>query len=592
MSDFVAPLDDIRFSLDAVAELSAILELDGFDHVDSDLVDAMLGEAARICTEVIGPLNAVGDKSGSVLVDGQVRTPEGWSQAYEIFSAGGWGSLPIDMSFGGGGLPWLVANCVTEMVSGANMAFVACSILSQGSVDMLIAHGSETLQQTYLPKLVDGTWTGTMNLTEPDAGSDVGALRCRAERAADGTYRIFGTKIFITYGDHDLADNIVHLVLARTSDAPVGTKGISCFIVPKVLVNDDGTLGEENDVTCLSLEHKMGIHASPTAVMSFGDEDGAVGYLIGEENHGMRYMFTMMNVARLQVGLQAVGVAERAYRQAAQYAFDRRQGRAVGAAAGPSPIAEHADVARMLIDMRAHIEAMRGIAMLNAAAIDRESHASEPDEREAAAGRAALLTPINKGWCTDRSVAVTSTAIQVHGGLGFIEETGVAQHYRDTRITPIYEGTNGIQAIDLVTRKLPMGSGRVIGEFFDEIEQHVALLFGADIEVGPLGDNMTSALSSARMVTRWLTDTFGTDPNEVLAGATPFLDLMGLLSGGYVHVRRALAAPSGDAELVAARLATARFYGEQILPRVFSLVPMVMAGSETLFAIDEAAWSR
>ena len=470
MSDYSAPVRDMRFVLNHVVDLPAIAQLDGYDHADGELVDQVLEEAARLAGEVLGPINHTGDQQGSVLENGVVRTPDGFRQAYKQFAEGGWNGVPFDPEFGGGGLPWSVTMALSEMWNAANMSFALCPLLNQGAVDLIHAHASDEQKATYLEKMISGEWAGTMNLTEPAAGSDVGALRSKAEPQADGSYRITGQKIFITYGEHDFTENIIHLVLARTPGAPGGTKGISCFIVPKFLVNPDGSLGKRNDLRCVSLEHKLGIHASPTCVMSYGDDGDCVGYLIGEENRGMRYMFTMMNNARLSVGTQGLAIAERAYQQAAAFALERKQGRVAGTPADQSsPIVAHADVRRMLMTMRAYIEAMRALIYTNAEAMDLARRHPDDEVRAAKQAMVELLTPISKGWCTDLGCELTSIGVQVHGGMGFVEETGAAQHMRDARIAPIYEGTNGIQAMDLVFRKLPLQSGEAVRALIDEM---------------------------------------------------------------------------------------------------------------------------
>ncbi|WP_293867844.1 acyl-CoA dehydrogenase family protein, partial [uncultured Alsobacter sp.] len=447
-----APVEDMLFTLRAVAGLDQLVADGLAPELEDGVADAVLEEAGKFASEVVAPLNRVGDKTGSVLKDGKVVTPPGWKEVYTAWAEAGWNGLIADPAYGGQGLPQLIQAACSEMWSSAAFAFALGPLLTAGAIEAVAQHGSEHLKRTYLEKLVSGQWMGTMNLTEPQAGSDLNALRSRAERAGDGTYRIFGQKIFITYGDHDLTDNIVHLVLARLPDAPPGTRGISLFLVPKILVNEDGSLGEPNDVRCHSLEHKMGIHASPTCTMVYGDKDGAVGWLIGEENRGLACMFTMMNAARLGVGLEGVAIAERAYQQAVAYANDRRQGRAPGASGdGMSAIVDHPDVRRMLMVMRAQTRAARAICYMTAEALDRSHRETDPARRKAAADRAALLTPVAKAYSTDIGIEVASLGVQVHGGMGFIEETGAAQHLRDARIAAIYEGTNGIQAIDLVT---------------------------------------------------------------------------------------------------------------------------------------------
>ncbi|HVB47535.1 MAG TPA: acyl-CoA dehydrogenase family protein, partial [Burkholderiales bacterium] len=467
MSSYVAPLKDMRFVLNELAGLAQVAQLPGFGEATPDTVDAILDEAGKFASGVLDPLNATGDQEGSQWRAGAVSTPKGFKEAYRQFVEGGWNALPLDPEWGGQGLPKLVSTPVSEIVTSANMAFSLCPLLTQGAIEALLLAASEPLKKTFLPKMVEGTWTGTMNLTEPQAGSDLAQVRTKAVPEGDH-YRISGQKIFITYGEHDLTENIVHLVLARTPDAPEGVKGISLFVVPKFLVNPDGTLGARNAAHCASIEHKLGIHASPTCVMSYGDEGGAVGYLVGQPNAGMRYMFTMMNNARLSVGVQGLGVAEPAYQAALAYARTRRQGRAVGAPAPASGhtesslIIEHPDVRRMLLTMKAYTEAMRCLLYLNGASIDLARHHPEAGVRQASQELVDLLTPVSKAWCTDLGVELTSIAVQVHGGMGYVEETGVAQYLRDSRIAPIYEGTNGIQAIDLVTRKLPMRGGAVV----------------------------------------------------------------------------------------------------------------------------------
>jgi len=484
-----------------------------------------------------------------------------------------------------------VGVAMQEILTSANMSFSMCPLLNQGAVDMLLHHASEEHRETFLPKMVTGEWTGTMNLTEPQAGSDVGALSTKAVPQDDGTYRITGTKIFISFGEHDMSDNIIHLVLARTPSAPPGTKGISCFIVPKHLVNDDGTPGERNDVTCVSIEHKMGIKASPTCVLSYGDAgEGAVGYLIGEENAGMRYMFTMMNNARLSVGLQGLALAERAFQMALAYAKERKQGRAPGAAAGEqSLLVEHPDVRRMLLTQRASIEALRGVAYANAAAMDRAARHDDEATRTAAAELADILTPVSKGWGTDLGVELTSLAIQVFGGMGYIEETGVAQHFRDARIAPIYEGTNGIQAMDLVGRKLPMRAGGAVSDYLGYIDATLEELDDAGDDLASIRSSLGDALAALRTATDWLLANGLGSPLDALAGATPYLRLFSLVTGGWVMAQQALKASAllGDASpsdkaFYEGKVLTARFFCEQLLPQAAGLVPAVTATNRDL----------
>jgi len=504
VTDYRAPLADIDFVLNRVCGLDRILELPGYLDVDSSVVRDLLEEAARFMEEKIAPLNKVGDTFGVRLnPDHSVTTAPGFADAYQHYVLAGWGAVPFETGFGGGGFPWVVGIALQEILTASNMAFSMCPLLTQGAIDAILHHGSESQKMTYLPKMITGEWSGTMNLTEPDAGSDVGAVRTKAVKNADGSYRISGTKIYISFGEHDMADNIVHLVLARTPDAPAGTKGISCFIVPKYIVNNDGSLGRKNDITCVSVEHKLGIHASPTCVLSFGDNGGATGYLIGEENRGMQYMFTMMNQARLSVGLQGLSLGDRAYQQALQYAKDRRQGRAPGAPAGESsPIIDHPDVKRMLMTIKTTCEALRRLTYWNAACLDVAKHHPDASEREFAADLAALLTPMSKGWGTDMAVELTGIAVQIHGGMGFVEETGVAQHYRDARITTIYEGTNGIQAIDLVGRKLGMQGGAVVKRHLDSIDSLITKLDGRP-QMSGIRAALTKTLAATREATDW-----------------------------------------------------------------------------------------
>ena len=581
MTAYRAPLADIDFTLNHVVDLASIAKLNGFQHADPDTVRELLEEASRFFAEVIAPLNVIGDRQGSQLQpDGTVRTPDGFKEAYSKFVEAGWGGAHVSEEWGGGGLPYTVGVVIQEMFKSANMAFSLCPLLTQAGIEALSRHGSPEQQATYLHKLVSGVWAGTMCLTEPHAGSDVGALSTRAEPQDDGSYRIFGQKIFITWGEHDLTENIIHLVLARTPGSPPGTKGISLFIVPKFLPDQAGNPGERNDLKVLSLEHKLGIHASPTCVMSFGESGaGAVGYLIGEEQAGMRYMFTMMNNARIGVALEGLAISERVYQQSLEFAGVRRQGRAVGATS-ESPIIEHPDVRRMLLTIKAYVEAIRGLLYTCAEASDRERHAEDVDERAAACDLVALLTPISKAWSTDLGVELSSLGIQIHGGMGYVEETGVAQFYRDSRIAPIYEGTNGIQAIDLVLRKLPLRQGTVAADLFDRISATVA---SAPSDLADLATELDSALVSLRTASDHMLSALPRDPNQVLAGATPYLRLFGLVLGGWFHLRSAVAASSlisggqGDADFLGGRIGTARFYCHQLLPQASGLLPAVLA---------------
>ncbi len=589
MADYTAPLGDMRFVLDNLVDLPGLAALPGFEHATPEMVHGVIEESGRFFAQEFAPLNRVGDTQHSRRnADGSVSTPDGFARAYRRYVDAGWAGVPFPPEYGGGGFPWLITTAMQEMMTAANMAFSLCPLLTQGAIDMLASYGSEAQREVYLPKMVTGEWTGTMNLTEPQAGSDVGALTTRAVPADDGTWRITGQKIFITYGEHDLAGNIIHLVLARVPDAPPGTKGISCFIVPKFLVDDDGSPGERNSLECVSIEQKMGINASPTCVMAYDD---AVGYLIGEPNRGMRYMFKMMNNARLSVGVSGLALGERAYQAAVGYANERRQGRAPGAAAGaPSPIVDHPDVRRMLLTMRAHIEALRCLAYLNAESLDLAAHHPDEDVRTRRQELADLLTPITKGWGTDLGNELTSLAVQIHGGMGYIEETGVAQHYRDIRIAAIYEGTNGIQAMDLVGRKLPMRAGGVIADHLAGIEATAGQLTAAGGELAGIGKHLTDAQAGLRAATDWLLANGLADPNNALAGATPYLRMCGIVTGGWLLGRSALAAQhlldagEGDAEFLRQKVVTARFYAEQCLPQAAGLIPAVTAGPDDLLA--------
>jgi len=594
MTIYSAPLTDIQLVLNDFCQLSDIMAMPKFADLDPATVPDLLAEAARFFEQTFAPLNSVGDTVGAHRnEDGSVTTPDGFKEAYNAYVEAGWGAVGFDPGFGGGGFPWLINITLQKIMNSANMALTMAPLLTQGAIDAIMHHGDEIQRMTYLPKMISGQWTGTMNLTEPDAGSDVGAVRTKAVQQSDGSYLISGTKIYITFGEHDMAENIVHLVLARTPDAPPGTKGISCFIVPKFLLDADGNPGKRNDVHCVSIEHKTGIKASPTCVLSFGDNGGAVGYLIGEENRGMAYMFTMMNQARLGVGLEGLALIERAYQQSLEYASVRKQGRAPGAPVGESsPIIDHPDVKRMLLTMKSTIEALRRIIYWNAACLDIAAHHPDAGEREKANDMAALLTPISKGWGTDMAVELTGTAVQIHGGMGFIEETGVAQHFRDARITTIYEGTNGIQAMDLVGRKLPLKNGAVVMGLFDEIASIDAHLMKHS-ECVQIATQLRSALATVRTTTQWLMDNAASQ-TAVLSAASPYLRQLSVLIGGYVMAKSAdLALHSHlGAQEKAAKIGTARFFCEQILPSVHGLSNAVMGDDALLMSFDHAALSQ
>ncbi|MEI7872708.1 MAG: acyl-CoA dehydrogenase [Alphaproteobacteria bacterium] len=591
---YTAPLADMRFALREVAGLARVSALPGYEHATDDTVDAVLEEAAKLAGNGLAPLNRDGDKVGAKLENGVVRSAPGFAAIYKEFVAGGWNSLPFDPEFGGQGMPWLLATTVQEMWQAANMGFGLVLLLNQGAIDAIHHHGSPEQRSAYLPKMISGEWTGTMNLTEPQAGSDLGQLKSRAIKK-DDHYLVTGQKIFITYGEHDMAENIVHLVLARTPDAPAGVRGISLFIVPKFLAGADGGLGKRNDLRCVSLEHKLGIHASPTCVMSFGDDGGAVGYLVGEEGRGLSYMFTMMNNARLSVGIQGLAIAERAYQQAAAFARTRVQSKDDGS---PKPeavsIVHHADVRRMLMTMRAQIEAMRALGYYTAAGIDGALRHPDKETARKTQDRVDLLIPIVKAWFTDLGNEIASTGVQIHGGMGFIEETGAAQHLRDARILPIYEGTNGIQARDLVGRKVAKDGGETMLALVAEMRA-----LADEMKAAP-GDDLaairTSLLASADALedaTKWVAQSVKADLVTALAGSVPFLRLAGTALGGWLLARSALVAQTrlatrdGDPAFLEAKLITARFYAEVILPPALAQLGPLKAAGRTVFALRE-----
>jgi alkylation response protein AidB-like acyl-CoA dehydrogenase len=586
MTAYAAPLRDMQFVLEELIGLDGTMALPGCDHVTPDLVRAVLGEAARFGEEVLAPLNRAGDLEGCTLANGVVSSPKGFAAAYKAFCAGGWNAVPFEERYGGQALPWLVATPIGEIWDSANLAFSLCPMLTQGAADLLATCGTEAQKETYLPKLVSGEWAGTMNLTEPQAGSDVGALRTRAVPEGDH-WRLKGQKIFITWGEHDMAENIVHLVLARIEGAPAGIKGVSLFLVPKYLVRGDGAPGERNDLRCVSLEHKLGIHGSPTAVMSYGEDGGAVGYLIGEPNRGIEAMFRMMNTARLNVGREGVGIGERAYQQAREYAKTRIQGRdALRPDGAAVTIIHHPDVRRNLLLMRCQIEAARALTYLTAASLD--ASLRHPEERVRALHRARVdvLTPVVKAWPTDLAVEIASSAVQVHGGAGYVEETGVAQHYRDARITPIYEGTNGIQAIDLVRRKVLGDRGASLRALMADMRALRRTLPEGLADVSrALGEGM----SALRRATDWLIGE--ADPAAALAAATPYLRLVGIVTGGYLMTRAAAVAESRlanggeDAPFYVGKRATARFYAQNVLPLASALEHSAIHGGRAALAL-------
>jgi len=593
MPVYKAPLTDIRFLLDEVLDFNQLSKLPGYEEASSDLVNAILEEGGKVCEEVFFPLNASGDEEGCTFKDGEVTTPKGFKEAYDLYAESGWNGLSSDPEYGGQGMPQTLSTIMAELISSANLSFGMYPGLTQGAMNAIKIYGTDEQKKTYLPPMISGKWSGTMNLTEPQCGTDLGLIRTKADDNGDGSYAITGTKIFISAGEHDLCDNIVHLVLARLPDAPEGTKGVSLFLVPKYFVNDDGSLGERNDVKCIGLEKKLGIHASPTCVMAYGEDEGAIGWLIGEENKGMRCMFTMMNNARLNVGMQGVGIAERAYQQALDYAMERKQGKAftpyTDKPDGSSAIIDHPDVRRMLLTMKAMTEATRGICYANAVALDLEHNGDDEDKRKWGQGRAALLTPISKGFSTDVGVDVASIGIQIHGGMGFIEETGAAQHLRDSRIAPIYEGTNGIQAIDLVSRKLTMDGGKVIADFLDEIDDIAKSCSASnDEKLVTIGRELSDANATLRETTDWLLEALKSEATDALGGATPYLKMIGTVAGGAYMAKGALAAhpKAADDGYLAGRVEMAAFYATNILPQAAGLKAPVTSGAAGLYALS------
>ena len=591
MTGYTAPLSDITFVLQDVVGLPAIAGLPGFEEATPDLAASILEEAAKIAEGVLAPLNRAGDTIGAKWDAGRVSLPEGWKAAWDALVEGGWNGLPYPAEWGGMGLPNLLNMGVLEMWQSANMAFSLCPLLTQGAVNAISIYGSDAQKATYLAKMVPGIWAGTMNLTEPQAGSDLAAVRSRAVPEGD-KFRISGSKIFITYGEHELAENIVHLVLARLPDAPAGVKGISLFIVPKFLVEPDGSLGARNDVACASIEHKLGIHGSPTAVLVFGEKGGALGEIVGEPGRGLEYMFAMMNHARLNVGLQGLSIAERAYQQARAYAGERIQGKPVGwSEAATPPIVAHPDVKRLLVSMRARIEAMRGLIYETAAAGDVAHVHPDAAVRAAARRKVDVLTPIAKGWSTETGCDVTSDGVQVHGGMGYIEETGAAQHFRDARITPIYEGTTAIQSNALVGRSVLRERGQGVVELFTEIEATVTAASRLP-ETAAVGAGLATALATAREALAWLGTAAAEDPRLPFAAAVPFLHLMGLVTGGWMLTRAAIAATKGagpDDAFRKARLAVAEVFAGQYLPQVEARWRAIRGSSRAVLDFADAA---
>ncbi len=602
MSNYTAPLKDINFILNNVVGLDAVTALPGCEEVTGDLVEAIFSEAGKFSAEVLAPLNRTGDVEGAKIADGVVTTPKGFKDAYWKYVEGGWSALEAPVEFGGQGLPHVVATPVAEMLGSANMAFKLCPLLTLGAVEALNLHASRELKDKYLPNMALGKWTGTMNLTEPQAGSDLALVRTKAVPVGDGSYKISGQKIFITYGEHDYTENIIHMVLARLVGAPEGVKGISLFLVPKFMLNADGTPGARNDVKCASIEHKLGIHASPTCVMLFGeDQGGALGYPIGEINRGLEYMFVMMNAARLGVALEGVSISERAYQHALVWARERVQGRpttAVPASLGVNPksvpIIHHPDIKRMLLTMRAYTEAARALIYQVAQYLDVADRSTDDTVRRENQVMVDLLIPVIKGWATEIGIQSTSLGVQVHGGMGFIEETGAAQYYRDARISTIYEGTTGIQANDLVGRKVGREEGRTALALIAEMQKTAALLAASpEKNLQTIGTQLARGINDFKRATEWIALTFKDNQGAVNAGAVHYLMLAGTVCGGWMMARSAIAAEAlgktggGDAHFVAAKLLTARFFADHILPFSGGYAEAVINGATSVLAMEE-----
>ncbi|MCE4072305.1 MULTISPECIES: acyl-CoA dehydrogenase [Pseudomonas] len=597
MSEYSAPLRDMQFILDDLGLLARLQALPGQEEIGSDLAQAILAEAGRFASGVLAPLNSVGDRQGARWNDGAVRTADGWKHAYEQFVEGGWNALSCSPEFGGQGIARLLSAPVEEMWNAANVAFGLCPMLTRGAIEAVELHGSAALKETWLPKLISGEWTGTMNLTEPQAGSDLAAVRSRAERNGDGTYRVFGQKIFITYGEHDLTENIVHLVLARVPGAPEGVKGISLFLVPKVLLDASGKPDAQNDVRCVSIEHKLGIHGSPTAVLAFGDRDGAIGWLVGEENRGLEYMFSMMNAARFSVGIEGIGLSERAYQRALAYARERRQGSELGSASREKvAILRHPDVRRMLLSMKSRVEAMRALGCEVALAMDVASGHPDPEVRREQQAFVDLLIPVVKAWSTENAIDIASLGVQIHGGMGFIEETGAAQHLRDARITTIYEGTTGIQANDLVGRKIARDRGVAALALIARMRDCARRLPRSEDALEPIGHALDLALDALERGVSCIVQRYDQQPREIALGAVPFLQLFGLVAGGWQLASSALVAwqrlqdGTGDPAFYRAKLHTAQFYACHLLPMADGLARVLTDGGESALEMDDESF--
>jgi acyl-CoA dehydrogenase len=590
MSEYKAPLRDMHFVLQELAGLAEVARLPGCEEINAELVDQILEEGSKFASGVLSPLNRSADEEGSHWDKGKVTTPKGFREAYKEFVAGGWNALQAPTEYGGQGLPKIVSTPLVEMWKSANLSFSLVTMLTAGAAEALILRGSEAQKKLYLPKMIEGIWTGTMNLTEPQAGTDLAMLRTRAVREGDH-YRVSGQKIFITYGEHDLTENIVHLVLARVEGAPEGVRGISMFLVPKFMVEADGSLGERNGVQCASIEHKLGIHASPTAVLVY---ENAVGYLVGEENRGLEYMFIMMNLARFAVGMEGLSISERAYQQALGYAKERVQSRDVAGGGKAVTIIHHPDVRRMLMSMKSQIEAMRALAYVVAAAVDKSLRHPDKEERARSQAFVDLMIPIVKGWFTETGIEIASTGIQVHGGMGFIEETGAAQHLRDARITTIYEGTTGIQANDLIGRKIARDGGataKVVIAVMRAVEAELGKAAGEDMAA--VREAFSAALTAVEECVSWMVITYGNDVRAAHAAAVPFLKLMGIVCGGWQVARAALVAQQrlsegrGDKAFYEAKIKTARFYADHVLTQAPGLRNTIVHGAAGVMALSE-----
>ncbi|MDT0635037.1 acyl-CoA dehydrogenase [Spectribacter hydrogenoxidans] len=594
MSDYHAPVRDMLFVMTHLADAASLAELPGYEEATPDLLSSVLDEAGRFGSECLAPLNQAGDRDGARWTPEGVLSSPGFADAYADFVAGGWNGLTATPDSGGMGLPTLMGSATHEIWNAANMAFALCPLLSASAIKLLENHGDEALTAAYLEKMVSGEWTGTMDLTEPQSGSDLATIRTRAEPAGDGSYRLFGQKIYITWGEHDMAANTIHLVLARLPDAPAGVKGISLFLVPRYLLDDNGEPGAANDMRAASIEHKLGIHGSPTCTMVYGEADGAVGYLVGPENQGLRCMFTMMNAARHKMGVQALGLSDRAYQRARAYAFDRVQGRPADPEAPASaPIAHHADVRRMLLLMKSQIDAMRALCYVTAADMDRAGRAPEAEDRRRHQARVDLLIPVVKAWCTEVAIEITSLGVQVHGGMGYVEETGAAQYYRDARIIPIYEGTNGIQAIDLVGRKLLRDQGEAMQALIADMSATRDEL-AAHAELGTIRTALSEGIEALGAATESLLEAGKVSGEQATANAFDYLMLVGTVTGGWLLARQAMVASDAldkagdDRPFYEQKVATATFYAAQVMPRLHAHARVVANGFEPVLSVSPA----